>query len=60
VEENKTGYHAENIKFVSTDENPKKSPHFYIVFLYLPEMYCHAKAMLVPYQLVITFMLCCG
>jgi len=27
--ENKTGYPAENIKFVSTDENLKKSPHFF-------------------------------
>jgi len=26
--ENNTGYRAENIKFVSTDENFKKSPHF--------------------------------
>jgi len=27
LEENKTGYRAENIKFVFTDENFKKSPH---------------------------------
>jgi len=33
--ENKTGYHAENIKFVSTDENFKKSPHLFTL-LFIP------------------------
>jgi len=27
--ENNTGYRAEKIKFVSTDENFKKCPHFF-------------------------------
>jgi len=48
-----TGYRAENIKFVSTDENLKKSPHLFTLLCYtLLIMYCHAK--LVRYQLVIT------
>jgi len=29
LRENKTGYRAENIKFVSTDENLKKSIHLF-------------------------------
>ena len=32
---NKTGYFAENIKFVSTEENFKKSPHLYTL-LFIP------------------------
>jgi len=42
--ENKTGYRAENIKFLSTDENLKKSPRLFTFHLYtLLKMYCHAK-----------------
>jgi len=42
--ENKTGYRTENIKFVSTDENLKKSPHLYTLRFYtILKMYCHAK-----------------
>ena len=32
--ENKTGYHAENIKFVSTNKNFKKSPHKFTLLFY--------------------------
>jgi len=32
--EHNTGYRAENIKFVSTDENFKRSPHlFMLIFI---------------------------
>jgi len=32
--ENKTGYHAVNIKIFSTDENFKKRPHFFTLLFY--------------------------
>jgi len=42
--ENKSGYRAENIKFVSTDANRKKRPCLFILhFSTLLKMYCHAK-----------------
>jgi len=42
--ENKTGYCVENIKFVSTDDNFKKSPHAFTLLYYtLLKMYCYAK-----------------
>jgi len=48
--ENETGYHAENIKFVSTGENLKKSPHLFVLHSYtLLKIYYHA--MLMCYQL---------
>ena len=41
--ENKTGYRAENIKFISTDQNLKKNPHLFTLHIYtLLKMYCHA------------------
>ena len=44
VGENKTGYRAENKKFVLTDENFKKSPHLLTLLFYtLLIMYCYAK-----------------
>jgi len=36
--ENKTGYRAENIKFVSTDENFKRSPHLFTL-LFIPSYF---------------------
>jgi len=45
--ENKTGYHPENIKFVSTDENFKKSPHLLTCFFsYVSDDVLLCKAML--------------
>jgi len=42
--ENKTGYRAQNIKFVSTDENFKKSSRLFTLLFYaLLVMYCYAK-----------------
>jgi len=42
--ENKVGNRAENIKYVSTDENLKKSPHLFILQFYtLLKMYGYAK-----------------
>jgi len=42
--ENKTGYCAENLKFVSTNENFKKNPHLFTFLFYtLLIMYCYAK-----------------
>jgi len=34
VGENKTGYRAKNIKFVSTDDNFKKSLYLFILMFY--------------------------
>ena len=54
--ENKTGYRAENAKFVCSDENLKKSPHlFTLIFYTLLIMYCYAKQC---YQVVITCLSC--
>jgi len=54
--ENKTGYHAENIKIVSTNENFKKSPRLFTLHFYaLLKMYCYAKQC---YQVVITCLSC--
>ena len=42
--ENKTGYCAENIEFVSTGKNLKKIPHLFTLHFYtLLKMYCHAE-----------------
>jgi len=39
-----TGYRADNIKFVSTDENFKKSPRlFTLIFYTLLKMHCCVK-----------------
>jgi len=40
-------------------KTPEKSVFVYIAFLYLPDNVLPYKAMLVRYQLDITFMLCC-
>ena len=53
--ENKTGYRADNIKFVSTDlKLQEKSAFVYTAFLYPSDNVLLCKAMLVRYQLVIT------
>jgi len=42
--EYKTGYRAENIKFLSTDENLKKSPHLLTMHFYtILKMHSDAK-----------------
>jgi len=44
VRENKASYGAENIKFVSKDQNVKKSPHLFILIFYtLLKVYCHVR-----------------
>jgi len=45
--ENKTGYRAEYIKFVSTEENLKKSPRLFTVVLYPSKNVLPCKAVLV-------------
>jgi len=39
--EHNTGYRAENIKFVSTDENFKRSPHLFML-IFIPSWKCTA------------------
>jgi len=51
-----TGYRTEN-RFFFTDENFKKSPHLFTLIFYPPDNVLLYKAMLVRYQLFITYML---
>jgi len=53
LEENKTGFRAENIYF-STDEN---FTHLFTLLFYTGKVLL-CKAMQVRYQLVVTFILC--
>jgi len=59
--ENKTGYSVENIRFVSTDENLKKSPHLFtslLIYSFLI-MYCYAKQCYSSLPISYHFLLCC-
>jgi len=51
-----TGYRAKN-RFFSTDENFKKSPHLFTLIFTPPDNVLLGKAMLVRYQLFITYMI---
>jgi len=42
-----SGYHAENMKLVSTDENHKKSPHLFALH-FIPSWKCTVMQSLLP------------